>query len=89
VRVEDEAGDFVGLVRDEGLVEEGGEGEIGEGHLRGDAFYGGAGGDAGEVVSGARGSGFGEEVAQALEAIDDTVDGVPELDRSASVGSGG
>ena len=54
VGVEDEAGDFVGLVGDEGFVEEGGEREIGEGHLGGDALDGAAGGDASEFIAGAR-----------------------------------
>ena len=89
VGVEDEAGNLIGLVGDERLVEEGGEREIGEGHLRGHAFDGGSSGNAGELVSGAGGGGFGEQVAQTLEVIDDTVDGVPDRNGSASERIGG
>ncbi len=47
VGVEDEAGDFVGLVGDEGFFEEGAKRQIGESHLGGYALDGSAGGDAG------------------------------------------
>src|ERR1700679_2893175 len=78
VCIQDEAGDFVGLVGDEGFVEKGGEREIGEGHLGRDALDGGAGGYAGEFVTGARGCGFGEEVFEVAEGVGNAVDGVVE-----------
>ena len=62
VGVEDEAGDFVGLVGDDGFVEEGAEREVGEGHLGDDAFFGGGGGNAGEFVAGAEGDALASNV---------------------------
>ena len=64
VRVDDEARDFVGFVGDDLLVEEMRQRQIGEGELRGDALLGGCGGDAGELVAGARGRGLGQQLAQ-------------------------
>ncbi len=78
MRIEDETGDFVCFVGNDGLFKEGREWQIGQGHLRGNAFYGTARGDPGEFVSGARRCGLGEQVAEALERVGDCVDGVPQ-----------
>lgn len=74
--VEDEAGDLVGLVGDDGFVEKVGEGEIGEGALRGYALLGAGGGDACEFVARAGGGGFGEEIGEGVEGVTDARYGV-------------
>ncbi len=76
VRVEDEAGDLVGLVRDDRFVEEVFEGQVGEGELGGDAFLAARRGDAGELVAGAEWGGAGEEVGEGFKRVADAGDGV-------------
>ncbi len=55
VGIEDEAGDFVALVRDERLGQNGFQGHVGKLHLRPCALFGGGGGDARQLVAGTRG----------------------------------
>ena len=61
VSVDDEAGDFVGLVGDERLFEKSAQRDFGEGHARESAFLFIFGSDAGERVARAGGCGFGQQ----------------------------
>ncbi|MOA23656.1 hypothetical protein D3C78_1442880 [compost metagenome] len=66
--VDDQAGDLVLFVGDQRLVEEALERDIGQRHLRGDAFGIAAGGDSGQAVAGARRAGLGQQFPEAVEA---------------------
>ncbi len=72
--VDDEAGDVVRLVGDDGFGEEVASGTVGQGHLGGDALAGRGGGEAGQRVAGAERTGAGEQGAQIREAISRAVD---------------
>ena len=74
--VEDKPGDLVGLVGDDGLVEEALQRQVGEGDLRGDALLRGGGADAGELIAGACGGGAGEEGREGVKSVADAGDGV-------------
>ena len=67
VRVDDQPGDLVGLVRDDLLLEEAGERDVGQHELRGDPLAGIGGGDAGQPVARPRRGGFGQQVAEVGE----------------------
>ena len=69
VGVEDQAGDFVGLVGDERFVQEGGERQVGEDGAGGDSLGVRHGGKAGEFVAGAARGGLGENVLQVRESV--------------------
>ena len=68
---DDEAGDVVGFEGDDEVVEEGGEGDFGEGHLGDDALHGGGCGEARKFVSGTCGRGLREQRAEIFEGVDD------------------
>ena len=74
VGVDDEARDLVVLVRDDRLVEEMRERQVGERHLRRHAFGGGRGGDAGEAIARARRRRLGEQGLQIGEGVPRPVD---------------
>ena len=76
MRVEDEAGDFVCLIRDDRLIEEVLEWQIGEGHLCGDALPRGGGADAGQLIAGARRAGTGKQLRERVEGIADAAGGM-------------
>ena len=67
--VDDEAGDVVGFVGDDGFGEENGERQIGEGGLGSDAVRGGVGGDAGKLVAGAERGGGSHEGGEGGEDV--------------------
>jgi hypothetical protein len=72
--VDDEARDLVGLVRNDRLVKECGEGQIRESILCGDLFLAGLGRDARQLVAAARRRSLGEErleIAEGITAISD------------------
>jgi hypothetical protein len=69
MRVNDETGYLIGLVRNDMLTEECGEGQIGERKLRGNLFLAGLGRNAGQLVAAAYWRGLGEELLQIAERI--------------------
>src|SRR5260370_27909118 len=74
IGVDDEASDLIGLVRNDRLAKERGEGQIRESILGRDLFLAGLGRNAGQLVATARRRGFGEErleVAEDITAISD------------------
>ena len=76
--VEDKAGDLIGFIGDDRFIDKGGEGQIGEGHLGGDALDGATRGNAGEFVASTRRCRFSEQVLEIKEGIGDAVDGVAQ-----------
>ena len=73
VRVDDQPRDFVGFIGHDLLVEKMRERQVGQRKLRGYALLGRVRGDAGEHVSAAQGSGFGQQIAQIGEGVADCV----------------
>ena len=67
VGVHDEARDFVVLVGNDRLFDEMRQRDVGERELGGDAFFGGVGGDARELVAAAFGRGLRHKLAQGAE----------------------
>ena len=61
VRINDQAGDFVGFIRDDRACGKYLERQVRERNLRRYALFGGARGNARQIVSGTRWCGFGEE----------------------------
>jgi hypothetical protein len=76
VSVDDQSGDFIGLVRNEYFLQEVAERDVGEGHLRGHPLAIVEGGDAGQKVPGTRRTGLGHDVLEAVEAIGLGADGM-------------
>jgi hypothetical protein len=74
--VEDQAGDLVVLVRDDGLVEELPQRHIGECEPRCDHLLGAVGRDPGKPVARARRARLGEKVTQIVEHVRGGVDDV-------------
>ena len=74
--VDDQARDLVGLIGDDGFLEELPKRDLGERHPRRDHLRGAAGGDSGQPVAGARRRRLGKEVAQVGKCIARGVDGV-------------
>jgi hypothetical protein len=74
--VNDQARDFVGLIRDQQMTPELAERQVGQSHLRGDAFFGGVGRDTGQIVAGARGGGARQQRLQVVKSVRDRTDGV-------------
>ncbi|MNF58005.1 hypothetical protein D3C84_395500 [compost metagenome] len=68
VAVDDQAGDFVFFVGNQRLIEEVLEGNVRQGHLRGDALAIAGRSDAGQVVAGACRAGLGHDFLEAVEA---------------------
>ncbi|MNN94209.1 hypothetical protein D3C81_2127960 [compost metagenome] len=66
--VDDQAGDFIFFVGDQRLIEEVLEGNVRQGHLRGDALAIAGRSDAGQVVAGARRAGLGHDLLEVVEA---------------------
>jgi hypothetical protein len=54
------------------------EGQIREGHLRRDTFFGGARSKSGQLIAGPRGRGAGEQRLQIIESMNDAADGMRE-----------
>jgi hypothetical protein len=79
VGIDDQARDLVGLVGHHGLVQEGGQRQVGQGHLRRHPFLGAAGGNAGQVVARARRGRLRQQLTQAGEGVGTAADKVGDL----------
>jgi len=75
VAVDDQARDLVVLVGHDGVGEEGGQRQVGQRGLGGDALLRRLRRDAGQPVAGARGAGLAHQLAQVGEAVDVVTDG--------------
>ena len=69
MRVDNEPRDLVVLIGDQRLFEKAREGQIGEAHLRGDAFDGALGGDASQAIPGAQRGRLRHERFQVVEPV--------------------
>ncbi len=81
VGVNNEARDIIVLIRNDSLGWKRGQRQIRERHLRGDAFLGGLGRDAGQLIPGTCWRGPREEGRQRAETILNHSDAVPEPTR--------
>ena len=84
--VDDEAGDVVGLVGNQGLVQEARQRGVGQHVARGHPLLGRGRPDPGQVVAGARRTGTGHDLAQIVELVDLALDRRAIAHRSVSRG---
>ncbi|MNG18310.1 hypothetical protein D3C84_1023650 [compost metagenome] len=76
VGVDDQSGDFIGLVRNQHFLQEVSQRDVSQGHLRGDALAIVKGGDAGQEIPGTRRAGLGHDLFEAGEAVGLGADGM-------------
>jgi hypothetical protein len=74
--VHDQPGDLVRLVRNDRLGEEGGQRQVGEGHLGRDALLGACRRQAGQLVPGPLGRGLAQQDAEIGKLMAGAADGV-------------
>ncbi|RMS17349.1 hypothetical protein ALP75_200275 [Pseudomonas syringae pv. actinidiae] len=67
--VDDQAGDFVLFVGDQGLLKKMLEGNVGQRHLRGNPLGIIVRRDFGQIITGTRGAGLGHDFFEAVEAV--------------------
>ena len=86
VRVEDQPGDFVFLVGNDGLVEKADERKFGQRHARSHALSGGARSDACKHIARAQWCGFRQQVLEVGKAPGGAADGMRVANRFYAVG---
>ena len=74
--IDDQAGDLVVFVRNDGLLQELPERNVGQRDPRRNHLRGAVGGDPGQAIARARRRGFGQEIAKIIEHITGGIDGV-------------
>ena len=76
VAIDDQAGDLIVFVGDDGLLQELLQRNVRQRHPRRDHVLGAIGGDARQAIAGARRRGLGQEIAQIIEDIGGGIDDV-------------